>query len=334
MRVILLLIIFFSQELNAQSHEMKKPDTIFQRSYSRPEYQNVDSIMRSYHERITESVDLYKVVYFIRTNFREDSMRLRAAFIWITDNIDYDVEAWLKDDPAAGNIDYVIKKRKAICGGYANLLKYFCDKFSIESRIINGYARTERKDIYMRQTSLRSNHSWNLVKVNGEWKLLDPTWSAGFVVEPEIFPPYYVKFFNEIYYFTAPEKFILNHYPLQPPMQMLPRAFQEKQYMKWPMFTSNYLSENITAIKPDSAYIRIKKGDSIHFRFKTNAEYDSMFAIGDVMEKLFFAGKQKRNGDWIEFSYPVRVPGLYNLYIGYYSRKWMYFLVAYKIEVN
>jgi transglutaminase/protease-like cytokinesis protein 3 len=329
-----LLLCFYYQRLSAQSSVLERPDSIVQISVPKTTYSSLDSVMRSYHEKIANLDELYKVVYFIRTHFQEDSLRLRAAFIWITDNIDYDVEAWLKDDQAAGDIDYAVKKKKAICGGYANLLKYFCDKFSIENRVINGYARTERKDIYMQQSSLRSNHAWNLVKINREWRLLDPTWAAGFVVEPEIFPPYYVKFFNEIYYFTPPEKFILNHYPLQPPMQMLPKPFQEKQYMRWPMFMSNYLTENITAIKPDSVHIRIKKGDSIHFRFKTIAEYDSMFALGDVMEKLFFSDMQKRDGDWIEFSYPVKVPGFYNLYIGYYSKKWMYFLVAYKIEAN
>ena len=97
--------------------------------------------MRNYKEKIKSGDDLYKLVNFIRNNFSADSLRLRASFIWITQNIDYDVKAYQKEDPAAAGIDYAIRNKKAICSGYSNLLKYFCDAFKIENRIVEGRAR-------------------------------------------------------------------------------------------------------------------------------------------------------------------------------------------------
>ena len=38
----------------------------------------------------------------------------------------------------------VIKNKKAVCGGYAALLKYFCDGFNIECEVVEGYARLVR----------------------------------------------------------------------------------------------------------------------------------------------------------------------------------------------
>jgi hypothetical protein len=66
----------------------------------------VDSTMKEYKEKIKSADNLYKVIYFIRNNFKEDSLRLRASFIWITENIAYDVKAFREDNPVAGTIDY------------------------------------------------------------------------------------------------------------------------------------------------------------------------------------------------------------------------------------
>lgn len=63
------------------------------------DYKNVDSVMRQYNEKIKSSDELYKVVYFIRNTFDADSLRLRASFIWITENISYDIAGFKKDDP-------------------------------------------------------------------------------------------------------------------------------------------------------------------------------------------------------------------------------------------
>ena len=91
-----LLLFFFNQNSFAQGNT----------------YERVDSIMRYYKEKIKSADDLFKVVYFIRQNFKEDSIRLRASFIWITENINYDVEAYQKEDPTAARLDYVVKKKK------------------------------------------------------------------------------------------------------------------------------------------------------------------------------------------------------------------------------
>src|SRR5262249_41453918 len=103
-------------------------------------YRRVDSIMRAYSKKINSVDELYKLTYFIRSSFDSDSLRLRASVIWITENIDYDVKAWVDEDPRAADMEYVLRKKKAICSGYANLLKYFCDAFDIENEIVTGHA--------------------------------------------------------------------------------------------------------------------------------------------------------------------------------------------------
>ena len=141
-------------------------------------YNKVDSLMRGYKEKIKSVDDLYKVVYYIRNTFNADSLRLRAAVIWITENIAYDIKAFQKEDPSAALLSYVIRNKKAICSGYASLVKFFCSSFNIDCEIVEGYGRTGKSKIVMNQSYLRSNHAWNSVKINNTWRLIDATWAA------------------------------------------------------------------------------------------------------------------------------------------------------------
>lgn len=144
-------------------------------------YSKVDSIMRAYDTKIKSADNLYKVVNYIRNTFLEDSLRFRASFIWITENIAYDVKAYLKEDLAAGQLNYAVKNKKAICSGYTSLVKFFCGSLNIECETVVGYGRASKNKIVMNQSYLRSNHAWNSVKINGTWRLVDATWAAGAV---------------------------------------------------------------------------------------------------------------------------------------------------------
>jgi len=298
-------------------------------------YVRVDSMMRDYKEKIKDQDDLYKLTYYIRRNFDSDSLRFRAAFIWITDNIDYDVKALKKDDPAAGKLEYAVKNKKAVCAGYASLVKYFCNSFSIDCEIITGYGRTGKRDIVMNRANLRSNHAWNSVKINGTWRLVDATWAAGSVDDTDEDNMVYYKGFNEIYYFTPPEKMVLNHLPVHKHYQFTVKGTDQKKFMSSPLFFSDFLEDSIQKVLPDTALIKTKKGDTLTFRFKINETSSRFFAFSDRLEKVSFEGDVTYKDGWTLFRYPVTVNGFYNLYIGYYltsTKKKI--LLAYKIEAN
>src|SRR5688572_19037674 len=300
-----------------------------------PIYKDVDSLMRSYNENIRSSDELYKVVYFIRKNFEPDSLRLRASFIWITENIDYDIKGFEKEDPRSSMLNYVVKNKKAVCGGYAALLKFFCDAFNIESKIIYGTARTGKRDINISQLRLRVNHAWNAVKINGNWRLIDPTWAAGSVDDSDEENLKYYKDYRETYYFTPPEKLIFNHFPDQYQNQFLNKAVPAVKFKKWPLFTTLFLGDSIAEIYPDTALIRIKMGDTVHFKIKTPVYSSHMCFGSENLKKASYWGKVKKDGDWLLVDYPVQVRGNYNIYVGYCIPGTSFPAIAiYRFEVN
>lgn len=291
--------------------------------------------MRAYKEKIRTADNLYKVIYFIRQSFAVDSLRLRASFIWITENIAYDVKAYQKEDPIAAQLNYVIANKKAICGGYAALLKFFCDAFNIENRVIEGYGRTGKRGIHIRQDKLRTNHAWNAVNINGVWRLMDATWAAGFVDDSDEDKLVYYKDYEETYYFTAPDEMILNHFPTTMQFQYVGKARSQQGFIKSPLFLTGALAVHISAVDPDTALIRANTADTIFFRFKTDTSFISLYAFSDRSEKAFYETSPKNNNGWIEFKYPVKLPGTYNLFIGcYLNDRTRLSLLGYKLEVK
>lgn len=204
-------------------------------------YERVDSLMLGFHKKVKNKDDLKDVWYFIYQNFYADSLRLRAAVDWIAENIAYDVKGWKTENPRAGDLNYTLKTKKAVCAGYASLLKYFCDLLNIECQIVTGTARTFDRDIYLTQSKLFENHAWNIVKINSEWKIIDPTWISGSVTGDVDDPKTkFVKEFNDTYYFTSPEKFILNHFPSQSQYQLLSPSVNEKVFRKSPLYLGSF----------------------------------------------------------------------------------------------
>lgn len=288
-----------------------------QNDYAQSPYVEVDSVMRSYKDKIKSADDLYKLINFIRKNFTADSVCLRASFIWITDNIDYDVKALQNDDPRAARIDYIVQNKKAICGGYSNLLKYFCDAFAIECRVVEGRARGAVADVNIGHMNFTTNHSWNAVFVNNQWRLIDATWAAGFVSNDE--DPKkrkYAKDFQAVYYFTPPEKLILNHYPKLLQFTFLPKAITAAEFMRRPLFTTRSLHGDILKLKPDSALLQCKVGDTLRFRFRASYKPAIVYVVSERDKKTYSSGVTPK-GDEYEFVYPVQAFGYSNLYVGF-----------------
>jgi transglutaminase/protease-like cytokinesis protein 3 len=137
-----------------------------------------------------------KLAAKIDADFTSDADKIRATFIWLTENIRYDLQEFynpttkkvgfsykneaekqaklqqIKDDI----VNETFKKRTAICEGYAQSFKKVCDLLQIEARIIKGYARNSLNEIGVIPTT--SNHAWNAVKLNYKWQLIDATWAA------------------------------------------------------------------------------------------------------------------------------------------------------------
>ena len=86
-----------------------------------------------------------------------------------------------------------------------------CSSANIPCVMVHGIAKGyghDPEDVYT--ASSETNHAWNLVLVQGEWRPLDSTWGAGHLDRGGNFQ----RKFDEHWFLTDPEEFVPHHFPL------------------------------------------------------------------------------------------------------------------------
>jgi Transglutaminase-like superfamily/GYF domain 2 len=151
---------------------------------------------------------------------RNDRDRVRAVYRWMTDRIAYDADAFFAKRRSAETSDDILKRRKCVCAGYAQMFDDLCKRMGVQTAIVGGYARGIEDD-----KEVGDNHAWNAVKLDGKWYLVDVTWGAG-CIEGKRFS----KCFNDVYFLTPPEQMIFTHLPTDPKWQLSERPVTAKEF--------------------------------------------------------------------------------------------------------
>jgi hypothetical protein len=183
------------------------------------------------HARKTPKVEtatIERLSEYLASAAQNDFERARAAFTWIAVNVAYDTDIFRGGTPIT-DWEGALKKRKAVCDGYANLLVEMLDNMGIEAHVVQGHGRqlTEAPT-----DKPKVNHSWVYALLAGSPHLIDPTWGAGVVNGGS-----FVYRYNDFYFCTPPELMILNHFPEDPKDQLLADPYTTKQFQNSPNFS-------------------------------------------------------------------------------------------------
>ena len=340
--------------------------TYSQTAFSTTDFSGVDSLARS----IKYESDIFKLTNDLTGSYSKDLFKVRSIFIWITENIKYDYKfinkgKEIKTPDCEGVVDcstrlkdwendYVrktLKSKKAICDGYARLLKRMCDIAGIKCDVISGYTKTHP---YQIGNAGSVNHAWNAVRIDSTDYFLDATWAAGYCVEDEDSGILleFVKRYNNYYWFTPFHDLARNHYPQNGKWVFEPNYTKEK-YADNPYYASDVIPK-IQLITPVSGIIRAKKGDTIHFKFEYKADIKFLQINSNAFRNpsLYQVKKQtrrsriyeldtvavkmqkyidfKRNADLYEFDYIITDESLYYLELLFDYRRSLKF----KVEVH
>jgi len=84
----------------------------------------------------------------------------------------------------------------------------------------------------------KTNHSWTAIKIQGHWWLFDFTWGAGYTSYDKKF----VWAYNEHYFMTDPEEFILDHFPKDDEWQLVENTYTMEEYEKWAKFYKHFFN--------------------------------------------------------------------------------------------
>ena len=176
---------------------------------------------------------------------RSDEEKARVIFRWITQNIEYDVNALLAGGPMSGNAEDALRTRRGVCEGYAGLFMELASASGIRSVKISGFAKGYGYSPGQ-QLGKFPNYSWNAVSIDGRWRLIDCTWGAGYIGNDRKFH----RAFDPHFFFTPPREFIYDHLPEKEDWQLLDHPmsrgdYEREVYVKPGFFTMGLaLGEN------------------------------------------------------------------------------------------
>jgi len=150
---------------------------------------------------------------YITANFTNQEDQVRAAFIWVSSNLQYDLANMFAinfNESKQDKIEKALRTRKGICENYAGIFVDICNKAGIKAYEVDGFTRQNGFTDYI-------PHAWCAALVNNEWKLYDPTWGSGYVNNKKFY-----KKLNNFYYQTAPANLIKSHMPFDYMWELLP----------------------------------------------------------------------------------------------------------------
>jgi hypothetical protein len=284
----ILFILFFPCSVFAQQ---AKPGVIFSQ---------VDSLAMT----IKYNGDISLLTKQLTDPFSDKTMKVRAIFRWITDNIAYDYKYYNKTgykgkEPKGfecsgdsldcetkkkvwenGYINKALDNKKAVCQGYSMLFKRMCNIAGIEAEVVPGYVRTEYYEV---GTMGELDHAWNAVLLNGAYCLVDVTWAAGGCSSDDDGKLlHFYKHFNSYYWLTPPEEFAKNHFP-EDPKWVLIAKYKEENFSANPYYAPAEVSK-LKLLAPKSGVINVKKGDTVRFKLKYSGDLHDLQINSNIFQ--------------------------------------------------
>ncbi|CAL8287830.1 unnamed protein product [Gadus morhua 'NCC'] len=206
-----------------------------------------------------------KCVYEVKTiaqnvtqEARTELERLRAIWVWLCHNIEYDVSGYLGQSEKLSSPEEVIAAGKGVCCGYSSLCLEMCREVGLQCQEVPGHSKGIGHRPGQSLRDVRSDHMWNAVLLGGQWFLMDACWGAGRVdMEHKSF----VKKFDDFYFLTDPEDFVESHYPDKEEWQLLDQPISREEFEMRVFKTSTFFSLGLKLIQPQHFYMLTDDGE-------------------------------------------------------------------------
>ncbi|XP_074641710.1 kyphoscoliosis peptidase-like [Tubulanus polymorphus] len=187
------------------------------------------------------------LVTYLTQGFSKDFERFRSIFRWVAENVAYDVDSFISGEESPSEPLDVLRTGRAVCAGYANVLRYLCEFVQIECKMITGISKgtnyypgkpfeiDSKGHPVLNYQKKEYGHAWNIVTLAEKRYLCDVTWAAGTAEEKQGRIPFN-KRWNESWFICEPQAFLETHWPMSdkksaPEMQLMKTPI--KSFMDW-----------------------------------------------------------------------------------------------------
>jgi transglutaminase/protease-like cytokinesis protein 3 len=245
-----------------------------------------------------QTVDELVAYFSVRST--SDIEKARMIYVWLAENISYDARAFNLKNPGDNSALSVFKSKKAVCAGFANLFTEIGNKLELEIATVRGLAKGyEFENDIFDNLEESINHAWNVIRIDGEWRVFDATWGEGFGTTNKKGKLESTKKFDESWFNVPPNYAIFSHLPEELNWQYIAKPLSFETFLALPFLTPNVFESGwITPDEVLSKFNDKKKVDLPIYsnslnEFKLSAPKDRVLKKGKIHDFVLESNEVK-----------------------------------------
>ncbi|KEY69878.1 hypothetical protein S7711_06434 [Stachybotrys chartarum IBT 7711] len=238
--------------------------------------------------------------------YRSDVQRLRAIFTWVSEKI-----CWEEDFEGEIDTRRVIQAKRACAEEYAVLVMEMCTAVGLHCEVVRGYLKApgEVPDLNMMP---RSNHWWNAVVVDNEWRIIDCCLASPSNPKRGLYSSAGNAVADSWWFLTRPLEACWTHVPEHHDQQHIVPPVAHEILLNLPCTCPHYFRNGVEMVDYNTAVTRIEDLEMVHIKFNVPADVEvaaevearaytrdcdgDVFESGDIVKKRALAQAEWFNG--------------------------------------
>lgn len=231
--------------------------------------------------------------------YRSDVQRLRAIFTWVAEKI-----CWEEDFEGEVDTRRVIQSKRGCSEEYAVLVYEMCGAVGLQCEIVRGYLKTPGE---VPETSImpRSNHWWNAVLVDNEWRIMDTSLASPSNSRRGLYSSAPNSAADPFWFLARPMEICWTHIPEHHSQQHICPPVAHEILLNLPCTCPPYFKNELRITDYNTALTRIEDLEMVHIKFSVPADVEcaaevetrayaqdpdgDFFESGDVIKKRALA---------------------------------------------
>lgn len=179
-----------------------------------------------------------------------EKAKAEKLFVWITDNVEF-----AENGPET--VSEVLEKKLAGAAGYSTLFQVLAEASGLESQVISGQSKG-----YSYLPDVLHEHTWNAVKIDGRWRLLDLTWGSGsFELDGS-----FSRARNMQWFLTPAEIFSYLNYPQETDSLFLEKTLTESEFRLRPRLLPEFFELALSLEPVDGPSAEVEREQTIQIK--------------------------------------------------------------------
>ncbi|KAK4240496.1 hypothetical protein C8A03DRAFT_13189 [Achaetomium macrosporum] len=200
--------------------------------------------------------------------YRSDVQRLRSIFTWVSEKI-----CWEEDFDGPIDTRRVIQTKRACAEEYATLVLEMCAAVGLTCEIVRGYLKSpgEIPDVNIMP---RSNHWWNAVLVDNEWRIMDCCLASPSNPRRVLYSSYSSSSADPWWFLARPTEICWTHIPEHHAQQHICPPVAHEILLNLPCACPPYFKNGLQMIDYNTSLTRIEDLEMVHIKVSVPADVE------------------------------------------------------------